>query len=89
MACCLCQEKHITETPCRTIKFQCENLCTTSAPQCGRLPDDVGVGIKSAQFPRALGDAIAWPHFVGVPRQRWPPRWHQSSLVAPGQSQGH
>ncbi|XP_074892317.1 leucine-rich repeat-containing protein 37A [Buteo buteo] len=34
MACCLCQEKHTTKTPCRTIKFHCENLCTTSAPQC-------------------------------------------------------
>ncbi|XP_050768015.1 leucine-rich repeat-containing protein 37A2-like [Gymnogyps californianus] len=34
MACCLCQEKHTTETPCRTIKFHCENLCTTSAPHC-------------------------------------------------------
>ncbi|KAM6042897.1 leucine-rich repeat-containing protein 37B [Theristicus caerulescens] len=34
MACCLCQENHTTETPCRTIKFHCENLCTTSAPQC-------------------------------------------------------
>ncbi|XP_026720511.1 leucine-rich repeat-containing protein 37A2-like [Athene cunicularia] len=33
MACCLCQ-KHTTETSCRTIKFQCMNLCTTSAPQC-------------------------------------------------------
>ncbi|KAK4808382.1 hypothetical protein QYF61_002619 [Mycteria americana] len=35
-ACCLCQEKHTTETPCRTIKFHCENLCTTSTPRCAR-----------------------------------------------------
>ncbi|CAM9806116.1 unnamed protein product [Bubo scandiacus] len=36
VACCLCQ-KHTTETSCRTIKFHCENLCTTSAPQCARI----------------------------------------------------
>uniref|UniRef100_A0A8C3CQA1 LRRC37A/B like protein 1 C-terminal domain-containing protein n=1 Tax=Cairina moschata TaxID=8855 RepID=A0A8C3CQA1_CAIMO len=33
-ACCLCQEKHTTETPCRTVQFHCEDLCTTSTPQC-------------------------------------------------------
>ncbi|XP_064329185.1 leucine-rich repeat-containing protein 37B isoform X2 [Phalacrocorax carbo] len=43
MACCLCQEKLTTETPCRTIKFHCENLCTTSAPQCARTDAPAGM----------------------------------------------
>ncbi|PKK20374.1 putative LOC102084175, partial [Columba livia] len=34
MFCCLCQEKPTTGTPCRTINFQCESLCSTGAPQC-------------------------------------------------------
>ncbi|XP_027763954.1 leucine-rich repeat-containing protein 37A-like [Empidonax traillii] len=34
VACCLCQEHPSTETPCRTIQFLCENLCSTSAAQC-------------------------------------------------------
>ncbi|KAM6042027.1 leucine-rich repeat-containing protein 37A3-like [Chlamydotis macqueenii] len=36
VACCLCKEKQTIETPCRTIKFLCENLCTSRAPQCAR-----------------------------------------------------
>nr|XP_047903748.1 leucine-rich repeat-containing protein 37A-like isoform X2 [Anser cygnoides] len=40
-ACCLCQEKHTTETPCRTIQFHCEDLCTTSTPQCAAHTDSL------------------------------------------------
>ncbi|XP_064492504.1 leucine-rich repeat-containing protein 37A3-like isoform X2 [Pseudopipra pipra] len=34
VACCLCQEHASTETPCRTIQFLCENLCSSSSAQC-------------------------------------------------------
>ncbi|RLV83718.1 hypothetical protein DV515_00016383, partial [Chloebia gouldiae] len=34
-ACCLCQELPRPESPCRTIQFLCQKLCSTSAPQCG------------------------------------------------------
>ncbi|XP_071885103.1 leucine-rich repeat-containing protein 37A isoform X5 [Anas platyrhynchos] len=40
-ACCLCQEKHTTETPCRTVQFHCEDLCTTSTPQCAAHTDSL------------------------------------------------
>uniref|UniRef100_A0A674HFL4 LRRC37A/B like protein 1 C-terminal domain-containing protein n=1 Tax=Taeniopygia guttata TaxID=59729 RepID=A0A674HFL4_TAEGU len=33
-ACCLCQERPRPESPCRTIQFLCQKLCSTSAPQC-------------------------------------------------------
>ncbi|XP_064255680.1 uncharacterized protein LOC135286518 [Passer domesticus] len=33
-ACCLCQERPRPESPCRTIQFLCEKLCSSSAPQC-------------------------------------------------------
>ncbi|XP_075299679.1 uncharacterized protein LOC142364257 [Opisthocomus hoazin] len=36
LACCFCQEKHTSETLCRTTKFHCENVCPASAPQCAR-----------------------------------------------------
>ncbi|XP_068034609.1 leucine-rich repeat-containing protein 37B-like [Anomalospiza imberbis] len=35
-ACCLCQERPRPESPCRTIQFLCQKLCSTSAPQCAR-----------------------------------------------------
>ncbi|XP_064255672.1 leucine-rich repeat-containing protein 37B-like [Passer domesticus] len=34
-ACCLCQERPRPKSPCRTIQFLCEKLCSSSAPQCG------------------------------------------------------
>ncbi|XP_032567366.1 leucine-rich repeat-containing protein 37A-like isoform X2 [Chiroxiphia lanceolata] len=34
VACCLCQEHASTETPCRTIQFLCQNLCSSSSAQC-------------------------------------------------------
>ncbi|RMB88893.1 hypothetical protein DUI87_34739 [Hirundo rustica rustica] len=34
VACCLCQERPGPESPCRTIQFLCQKLCSTSAPQC-------------------------------------------------------
>ncbi|XP_027562197.1 leucine-rich repeat-containing protein 37A-like isoform X4 [Neopelma chrysocephalum] len=34
VACCLCQEHTSTETPCRTIQFLCENLCSSSSARC-------------------------------------------------------
>ncbi|XP_053821491.1 uncharacterized protein LOC128800395 isoform X3 [Vidua chalybeata] len=33
-ACCLCQEHPRPESPCRTIQFLCQKLCSTSASQC-------------------------------------------------------
>ncbi|XP_016154657.1 PREDICTED: uncharacterized protein LOC101811974 [Ficedula albicollis] len=35
VACCLCQERPLPETPCRRIQLLCEKLCSASAPQCG------------------------------------------------------
>ncbi|XP_056350810.1 leucine-rich repeat-containing protein 37A3-like [Oenanthe melanoleuca] len=35
VACCLCQERPLPETPCRRIQFLCEKLCSASAPHCG------------------------------------------------------
>ncbi|XP_054080371.1 uncharacterized protein LOC128919217 isoform X1 [Rissa tridactyla] len=52
MACCLCQEKPTTETPCRTIKFHCKNLCSASAPHCARaapLAETQGEIIEAVQ----------------------------------------
>ncbi|XP_056368080.1 uncharacterized protein LOC130264103 [Oenanthe melanoleuca] len=34
VACCLCQERPLPESPCRSIQFLCEKLCSSSAPQC-------------------------------------------------------
>ncbi|XP_063260979.1 uncharacterized protein LOC134554365 [Prinia subflava] len=34
VACCLCQERPRHESPCRTIQFLCQRLCSSSAPQC-------------------------------------------------------
>lgn len=42
VACCLCQERPLPESPCRTIQFLCEKLCSTSAPQCGWCPEGLG-----------------------------------------------
>lgn len=41
-ACCLCQERPRPESPCRTIQFLCQKLCSTSAPQCGWCPEGLG-----------------------------------------------
>ncbi|XP_066422742.1 leucine-rich repeat-containing protein 37B [Molothrus aeneus] len=35
-ACCLCQERPRPESPCRTIQFLCQKLCSTSALQCAQ-----------------------------------------------------
>ncbi|XP_061221020.1 leucine-rich repeat-containing protein 37B-like [Neopsephotus bourkii] len=37
-ACCLCQHKHSTETPCRTLSFDCMSVCSSTAPRCGNWP---------------------------------------------------
>ncbi|KAM8989336.1 uncharacterized protein PRD47_016761 [Ara ararauna] len=42
-ACCLCQHKHSTETPCRTLSFDCASVCSTSAPRCAPLADTTGL----------------------------------------------
>ncbi|XP_065555149.1 leucine-rich repeat-containing protein 37A-like isoform X1 [Lathamus discolor] len=41
-ACCLCQHKHSTETPCRTLRFDCASVCSTSAPRCAPLAETPG-----------------------------------------------
>ncbi|XP_030364500.1 leucine-rich repeat-containing protein 37A2-like isoform X3 [Strigops habroptila] len=41
-ACCLCQHKHSTETPCRTLSFDCTSVCSTSAPRCAPLAETPG-----------------------------------------------
>ncbi|XP_061333530.1 uncharacterized protein LOC133281749 [Pezoporus flaviventris] len=41
-ACCLCQHKHSTETPCRTLSFDCVSVCSTSAPRCAPLAETPG-----------------------------------------------
>uniref|UniRef100_A0A672V6L2 LRRC37A/B like protein 1 C-terminal domain-containing protein n=2 Tax=Strigops habroptila TaxID=2489341 RepID=A0A672V6L2_STRHB len=41
-ACCLCQHKHSTETPCRTLSFNCASVCSTSAPRCAPLAETPG-----------------------------------------------
>ncbi|KAM8991739.1 uncharacterized protein PRD47_015843 [Ara ararauna] len=43
MACCLCQHKHSTETPCRTLSFDCASVCSTSAPRCAPLAEIPGL----------------------------------------------
>ncbi|XP_039421514.1 uncharacterized protein LOC120411310 [Corvus cornix cornix] len=56
VACCLCQERPLAESPCRTIQFLCEKLCSTSAPQCAhtaRLLQTRGE-IMDTQLPREL-----------------------------------
>ncbi|XP_056367720.1 uncharacterized protein LOC130263878 [Oenanthe melanoleuca] len=42
VACCLCQERPLPESPCRSIQFLCEKLCSSSAPQCGWCPEGLG-----------------------------------------------
>lgn len=49
-ACCLCQERPRPESPCRTIQFLCQKLCSTSAPQCGGCPEGLGE-LKCAPSP--------------------------------------
>ncbi|XP_061224980.1 uncharacterized protein LOC133220703 [Neopsephotus bourkii] len=38
-ACCLCQHKHSTETPCRTLSFDCMSVCSSTAPRCAPLAE--------------------------------------------------
>ncbi|XP_038018971.1 leucine-rich repeat-containing protein 37B-like [Motacilla alba alba] len=40
-ACCLCLRPR-PESPCRTIQFLCQKLCSASAPQCGGCPEGLG-----------------------------------------------
>ncbi|KAM8988539.1 uncharacterized protein PRD47_016917 [Ara ararauna] len=42
-ACCLCQHMHSTETPCRTLSFDCESVCSASAPRCAALAQTPGL----------------------------------------------
>ncbi|XP_065547117.1 uncharacterized protein LOC136020218 isoform X2 [Lathamus discolor] len=42
-ACCLCQHKHSTETPCRTLSFDCMSVCGSTAPRCAPLAETPGL----------------------------------------------
>ncbi|XP_061220272.1 leucine-rich repeat-containing protein 37B-like, partial [Neopsephotus bourkii] len=42
-ACCLCQHKHSTETPCRTLSFDCTSVCSSTAPRCAPLAETPGL----------------------------------------------
>ncbi|XP_061297107.1 uncharacterized protein LOC133262178 [Pezoporus flaviventris] len=42
-ACCLCQHKHSTETPCRTLSFDCMSVCNSTVPRCAPLAETPGL----------------------------------------------
>ncbi|XP_014811966.1 PREDICTED: leucine-rich repeat-containing protein 37A-like [Calidris pugnax] len=55
VACCLCQENNITETPCvegvpqRTVEFRCKKVCSNSTSQCDPLPETQGLKKEALQ----------------------------------------
>ncbi|XP_027761642.1 uncharacterized protein LOC114069210, partial [Empidonax traillii] len=60
VSCCLCKERGAIETPCRTIQFLCENLCSTSTAQCGSLGQTQAELMAAAQSGQLRSSSVLY-----------------------------